>query len=391
MKLLFVAPRYHTNQVQLIKKLLEKKHNITFHVACIGPTEDHSLIQPVRHKQSKLSVLIEKTFKNGGVNNRYYFPAPHSYWKMFRQLKPDIIIIRDPYKLFSLMAAFYALLARTRIVFYTQEPLIRCRTWKTRLKQKMTIRFFKAAWMTPIVSYDLPEKTGRLKHMYYVPLPVNVTSEDRIFNQISINGPRIIMIGKYHQERKKHLLFIQALGNLAHKYRFSATIAGECATEQQQANFDFLKQQAATLNLDSRVEFKQNVPYKKMAELYASHHIFVLPAINEQYGVSVNEALGYGLPVIWTDTCGAKCNISNGDNGFVVKSDSVDDLTSALEKMISDYQTLSHMRRRSLQYARENLSADVFYSKFTNLARERFSVLMSITACIVLLQVCHTS
>ncbi|OQP51702.1 glycosyltransferase family 4 protein [Niastella populi] len=389
MKLLFVAPRYHTNQVQLIKKLLEKKHDITFHVASIGPTEDHSQLQPVRHKQSKLSVFIEKTFKNGGVNNKYYFPAPHSYWKLFRQLKPDIIIIRDPYKLFSLMAAFYALLANTRIVFYTQEPLIRFRTWKTRLKQKMTIRFFKAAWMTPIVSYDLPQKNGRLKHMYYVPLPVNVTSEDRIFNQIPENGPRIIMIGKYHQERKKHLLFIQALSNLVYKYRFSATIVGECATEQQQANFDFLKQQAAKLKLGSQVEFKQNVPYKKMAELYASHHIFVLPAINEQYGVSVNEALGYGLPVICTDTCGAKFNINNGHNGFVVKSDSVEDLTAALEKMISDYQTLSQMQHQSLQYARENLSADVFYSKFTNLARERFSVLMNIAACIVLLQVFH--
>jgi glycosyltransferase involved in cell wall biosynthesis len=384
MKLLFVAPRYHTNQVQLIKKLLEKKHEITFHVACIGPTEDHSLIKPVQHKQSRLSVLIEKTFKNGGVNNKYYFPAPHSYWKMFRQLKPDIIIIRDPYKLFSLMTAFYALLTKTRIVFYTQEPLIRFRTWKTRLKQKMTIRFFKAAWMTPIVSYDLPEKTDQLKHMYYVPLPVNVTSEDKLFNHISENGPRIIMIGKYHQERKKHLLFIQALSKLACKYRFTATIVGECATDEQQANFNFLEQQAYKLKLGNQVEFKQNVPYRKMAELYASHHIFVLPAINEQYGVSVNEALGYGLPVICTDTCGAKFNISDGHNGFVVKSDSVDDLSAALEKMISDYQTLSQMRQESLQYARENLSADVFYSKFTNLARDRFSVLMNVAAYFVL-------
>jgi glycosyltransferase involved in cell wall biosynthesis len=384
MKLLFVAPRYHTNQVQLIKKLLEKKHEITFHVACIGPTEDHSLIKPVQHKQSKLSVMIEKTFKDGGVNNKYYFPAPHSYWKMFRQLKPDIIIIRDPYKLFSLMTAFYALLTKTRIVFYTQEPLIRFRTWKTRLKQTMTIRFFKAAWMTPIVSYDLPEKTDQLKHMYYVPLPVNVTSEDKLFNHISENGPRIIMIGKYHQERKKHLLFIQALSNLAYKYRFTATIVGECATDEQQTNFNFLEQQACKLNLVNQVEFRQNVPYRKMAELYASHHIFVLPAINEQYGVSVNEALGYGLPVICTDTCGAKFNISNGHNGFVVKSDSVDDLSTALEKMISDYETLSQMRQESLQYARENLSADVFYSKFTTLARERFSVLMNVAAFIVL-------
>ncbi len=114
MKLLFVAPRYHTNQVQLIKKLLEQKHEIFFHVASIGPTEDHSLIKPIRHKQSKLSVFIEKLFKNGGVNNKNYFPAPASYLKAFKQLKPDIIIIRDPYKLFSMMAAFYARLTKNK-------------------------------------------------------------------------------------------------------------------------------------------------------------------------------------------------------------------------------------------------------------------------------------
>lgn len=384
MKLLFVAPRYHTNQVQLIKKLLEKKHEIAFHVACIGPTEDHSLIKPVQHKQSKLSSLIEKTFKNGGVNNKYYFPAPISYWKTYRQLQPDIIIIRDPYKLFSIMAAIYALLAKTRIVFYTQEPLHRPRNWKTRLKQKMIIRIFKAAWMTPIVSAGLPEKNNRLKHMYYVPLPVDVISEDQFINQVTEDGPGIIMIGKYHQERKKHLLFIQALGNLKNKYRFTATIVGECATEEQKMNFNYLEEQAGMLNLGGRIEFKQNVPYNKMAALYASHHIFVLPAINEQYGVSVNEALGYGLPVICTDTCGARFNISNGRNGYVVKSDSLDDLTAALEKTISDHKTLTQMRQQSLQYARDNLSADVFYSKFTRLARERFSVLMSAAACIVL-------
>jgi glycosyltransferase involved in cell wall biosynthesis len=249
----------------------------------------------------------------------------------------------------------------------------------------MTIRFFKAAWMTPIVSDEVPEKMDQVKHMYYVPLPVDVISEDQFINHITEDGPRIIMIGKYHQERKKHLLFIQALGNLKNKYRFTATIVGECATEHQQANFNFLEQEARKLKLGNQIEFKQNVPYHKMAELYASHHIFVLPAINEQYGVSVNEALGYGLPVICTDTCGAKFNISNGHNGFVVKSDRLDDLTAALEKTISDHKTLTQMRQDSLQYARENLSADVFYSKFTNLARERFSVLMNMAACFIIL------
>jgi glycosyltransferase involved in cell wall biosynthesis len=377
MKILFVAPRFHTNQFQLIKKLLEKKHEVSFHVACIGPTEDHSLVIPLQYIQSKLSVFIEKIFGKKQANKRYYFPRPVSYWRVFRQLKPQIVIIRDPYKLFSLMAAFYALLAKAKIIFYTQEDLFRSRSARTLLKQKLTIRFFKAAWISPVKSSHWPEDTGGLKHMYYVPLPVVITSEDKSCKVISGEGPKILMIGKYHQERKKHLLFLQALNKLKNHYQFNVTIAGECATEEQQLKFKILKHTANNLKLADLIEFKQNVPYNKMGELYASHHIFVLPAINEQYGVSVNEAMGYGMPVICTDTCGSKCNISNGNNGFVIKSDNLEELTTSLEILIADYQKLNQMRQKSLQYARENLSADIFYSRFAHLVLERFSITMS--------------
>jgi len=377
MKILFVAPRFHTNQFQLIKILQEKKHHIFFHVAIIGPTEDHSLIKPVRHTQSKLSVFIEKIFGKGGVNRRFYFPELSGYRIIFRQLKPDLVIIRDPYKLFSLVAACYALLTKAKIIFYTQEDLSGSRTWRTLLKQKLTIRFFKAAWMTPINTGHLPGKNGRLRYMYHVPLPVIVAPEDINRNDISDEGPKILMIGKYHQERKKHLLFLQALHQLKNRYRFTATIAGECARDDQQLKFKVIRQAADNLELSGRVELKQNVPYNKMAELYDSHHIFVLPAINEQYGVSVNEAMGYAMPVICTDTCGAKFNVLNGNNGFVIKSGNLDELTASLEILVSDYQKLHQMRQQSLQYARENLSADVFYERFARMTRERFSIALN--------------
>ncbi|WP_205511023.1 glycosyltransferase family 4 protein [Longitalea arenae] len=376
MKMLFVAPRFHTNQVQLIKKLLEEKHEVTFHVANIGPTEDHSLITPVTFKQSKLSVLTEKIFGKGASTRKNYFPNPWRYWQVFKQLNPEMVVIRDPYKLFSLMAALYAKMTKARIVFYTQENLYRSRSWRLRLKQKLTIRFFKAAWMTPIKSNNSGNNNA-LKYMYYVPLPVAVTAEEKFNNHIANEGPKILMVGKYHQERKKHLLFIRALSKLKNQYRFTATIVGECATAAQQLNLNTIKQEVDSLKMTGLIDFKQNVPYHKMADLYAAHDIFVLPAINEQYGVSVNEAMGYGLPVICTDTCGAKFNITNGQNGFVVKSDNLDDLAASLEKLISDYQKLSQMRAQSLQYARENLSVDTFYSKFTQLTRERFSIAMS--------------
>jgi glycosyltransferase involved in cell wall biosynthesis len=369
-----VAPRFHTNQVQLIKKLLDKKHEIFFHVACIGPTEDHSLITPLRYKQSKLSMLIEMIMGRGGVTRRYYFPQLVNYWRVVKQLKPAIIVIRDPYKLFSLMTAIFALLVKAKIIFYTQEDIFRSRTRRTLWKQQLTIRFFKAAWMTPVKSSPMSESKSGLKYMYYVPLPVVVSSEETISNNRCGEVPRILMIGKYHQERKKHRLLLQALNRLKNQCPFTATIAGECATEVQRNKFNCIKQEADNLQLTGLVEFKQNVPYNNMPALYASHNIFVLPAIDEQYGVSVNEALGNGLPVICTDTCGANFNISNGYNGFVIKSNSLDELTASLEMLISNQQQLHQMQAKALQYARENLSVDVFYSKFSQMIRERFSI-----------------
>lgn len=372
MKILFVAPRFHTNQFQLVKKLLEKKHDVFFHVACIGPTEDHTLVTPVQYKQSKLSVFIEMILGKGWANRRYYFPRLPGYWSVFRKLKPQLVVIRDPYKLFSLMAALFALITKTRIIFYTQEDISQPGKGKTLFKQKLTIRFFKAAWMSPVKSK--PENKEVLKYMYHVPLPVVVMADETCDKPVSGEGPKILMIGKYHQDRKKHLLFLQALGNLKNRYRFTATMVGECATEVQQLKFKVINHAAHNLGLTGLVDFRQNVPYNKMGELYASHHIFVLPAINEQYGVSVNEAMGYGMPVICTDTCGAKCTISNGHNGFVIKSDNLDELTTSLEILLSDHQQLHQMRQQSLQYAKKNLSTDIFYAGFSRMIRERFSI-----------------
>ena len=138
-----------------------------------------------------------------------------------------------------------------------------------------------------------------------------------------------------------------------------------------------IKAAAQDLELNDLVELKQNVPFNQMAGLYASHNIFVLPAVNEPYSISVSEAMGYGLPVICTDTCGTKFNIDNGYNGFVVKSNSLESLTTSLEALLSSYQKLDQMRLQTLQYARENLSGDAFFIKFAQVTRERFSIIIN--------------
>ncbi|MBO9681214.1 MAG: glycosyltransferase [Flavisolibacter sp.] len=371
MKILFVVPRFHTNMYQMVKTLQENGHQVTFHASCLGFTEDHSLVKPVTFKQCKASLLTEKIWGRRGVNRPNYFPGPIQYWRVFRKIKPDIIIIRDPYRPFSLIAAICSLLTKTKIVFYTQEILFGPQRKRISWKRNFIIKFFRAAWMVPIQGGE-DDKQHALKYSYYVPLPVPSKPGISINRNSTAEKPRILMMGKYHQARKNHLLFVKAISILKNKYQFKVTIVGECINEEQIAKFNLLQETIADLGLSEIIFLKKNIPFSKMEDLYTSHHVFVLPAINEQYGVSVTEALAYGLPTICTDTCGARFNISNGVNGFVVESNSLEELTTAMETLISNSDKLNEMREQSLAYFEKNLSGSAFYSRFLYMLKDRF-------------------
>ena len=54
MKIAFLAPRYHSNQISLIKYLLKNKNKVSFYVTRIGKSEDHSSLKPAIIKLPKL-------------------------------------------------------------------------------------------------------------------------------------------------------------------------------------------------------------------------------------------------------------------------------------------------------------------------------------------------
>lgn len=66
-----------------------------------------------------------------------------------------------------------------------------------------------------------------------------------------------------------------------------------------------------------RVRFPGYVPYPELPSLYAAADLFVHPAREERWGVSVEEALACGLPVIASSRVGAGVDlIAPGENGF---------------------------------------------------------------------------
>jgi glycosyltransferase involved in cell wall biosynthesis len=58
----------------------------------------------------------------------------------------------------------------------------------------------------------------------------------------------------------------------------------------------------------------------------------------------------------------------------VVKSNSLEDLTLAMETLLSNPAKINEMSRNALAYVQENLSGDAFYEKFFNMINHRFGI-----------------
>jgi glycosyltransferase involved in cell wall biosynthesis len=74
-----------------------------------------------------------------------------------------------------------------------------------------------------------------------------------------------------------------------------------------------------------------------MKLLYRVADVFVLPSRSETWGLSINEALACGTPVIVSDKCGASIDLVKEDeNGLVFKSEDGQDLLRQMQKMCND-------------------------------------------------------
>jgi len=95
-------------------------------------------------------------------------------------------------------------------------------------------------------------------------------------------------------------------------------------------------------NLTERIQIIGPVPQQRLIEIYAQCDIFVLPSLCDGWGMVVNQALACGLPSIVSDSTGAKEIISEGENGYIVKSRDADDLAEKMNLAIADLHAGNH-------------------------------------------------
>jgi len=115
------------------------------------------------------------------------------------------------------------------------------------------------------------------------------------------------------------------------------------------------------------VGFKNKEELKKY---YMASDLFVLPTREDIWGLVINEAMAYGLPVITTNRCIAGLELVDNDNGRIVLMDDALKLAEGINELLDNDQMLKLMSENSLKkirpYTIENM-AKVHMNIFKNI------------------------
>ena len=140
------------------------------------------------------------------------------------------------------------------------------------------------------------------------------------------HGPMILSIGQFIH-RKGFDILLDAAALLPRNVRIC--IVGGEATEEY-------LQQRQKLEL-TNVQFVGFQTKQELSMYYKAADCFVLPTREDIWGLVINEAMMYGLPVITTNRCVAGMElITNEENGYIVPVNDAAALATAINNILSD-------------------------------------------------------
>jgi glycosyltransferase involved in cell wall biosynthesis len=367
MKLLFIAPRMHTNQLGIIQALQKHGHEVTFHSLLKWASEDYSYLEPVLINGCFLSNFLEQRVLSGGVNHPYRFPNPFFYFSILKKLKPDVIIAREPNRLFSLVGALCGRILGAKIIFYSQiQPDRNVRLYKRLI---LTILFWtlKASWVTPLKSLDNNTNKRLLpKYLTHLPFVVGIKNQDRRI--IKDNEIKILMVAK-PQTRKNHLLLINAL-KITKIENIKLTFVSECVNTEQSNQLEIIQEHVAKSGLQDKIVMKINLPHNEVIRQIDEHDIFILPATREQASISNLEAMGRGLPTICSDTNGTSCFIKHQVNGMIFEDNNLESLAHCISEICCDRVKLQRMSSEALITAKAEFGDTHYMEVLKNLLKK---------------------
>ena len=160
---------------------------------------------------------------------------------------------------------------------------------------------------------------------------------------------KIVCVGRLIERKGQSLLF-QALRELLDKdVAATVTLIGTGDAERK------YRTMVSELGIENSVHFEGYVPREDLPNRLIHFDLFALPSENEGMSVATLEALAAGLPIISTETGGAKELVDSGMNGYLFPVGDLEQLVRCIDSFVTEPSRLNEFSAASRRKA-ESLS-----------------------------------
>ena len=185
-----------------------------------------------------------------------------------------------------------------------------------------------------------------------------VKEGSRFSNWRTTKNIKILFVGVWF-ERKGGRILLKVFRRLVKRYQnIDLTILG-------QLPFD------VSIYQSEHIKHKEFVSYKELLQNYKSHDILVhVPPEIEGYGMTVPEAMSYGMVPVVSDICALPEFVEDGISGLVVKAGSEIELEKALTELIINKKFRQGLSLEARKRFVEKFSLPVMHKKLSALFLE---------------------
>jgi len=200
---------------------------------------------------------------------------------------------------------------------------------------------------------------NRIFLMYPIVESLDVNPRERKKSQNSAAG--ILCVGNIRRNKgQMHLL--QAKEYINHD--FEITFVG---LVKEKEYMDRLQEYILAKGMAGRVRFTGFLTGQELSKEYEKADIFVSPTLKEGFGLTVLEAMSYGLPVIASNVGAIPELVEDGVNGLLVEPEDPKMLSKAIREILEKptFRKLfqNSAKERSAQFEAIEKQFDMFYNK----------------------------
>ena len=383
LRLLYVAPRYHTNQVPVMRGFHKYNCQVMFMAQYEGVGEVHDNVDFRLMKKSLLSKLIFKVVEKKygpshaeGIKARLFLPAFFHTLRTIKGFNPDLVVYRERYPATLAVYLICKMLGIRKNILYVQQPIYDNEYMGGGFKNSLKKLLFPKVTFSPILFHGKKRSKEEKSDLYFVPLVVEgkdsaLMAERTYFEDGVI---RFLDIGKY-RDYKNHFFLIDAFDGLKKKISLAGvklTIIGQVSNCNEEAYFEKLKNYIAEKELQDVIEVRKGIPYEEMDALYRKHDVLLLPSTYESAGMVIPEAMEKGLCVVTSIYCGLGSYLEEYDCGYTFPLNDTRKLEEIIMSLMVDGDLIRQKGRESVKAVQEHLLFENYLEKLSELTEAEF-------------------